>query len=44
MANIAQLLEEAGRSVEHVVKVVVYLVDARHREPVYRVMGRGWRA
>jgi enamine deaminase RidA (YjgF/YER057c/UK114 family) len=40
MANIAQLLEEAGSSVEHVVKVVVYLVDVRHREAVYRVTGR----
>jgi enamine deaminase RidA (YjgF/YER057c/UK114 family) len=40
MANIALLLEEAGSSVEHVVKVVVYLVDVRHREAVYRVMGR----
>jgi enamine deaminase RidA (YjgF/YER057c/UK114 family) len=40
MANIATLLEEAGSSLEHVVKVVVYLVDVRHREPVYRVMGR----
>jgi enamine deaminase RidA (YjgF/YER057c/UK114 family) len=40
MANIATLLEEAGSSLDHVVKVVVYLVDVRHREPVYRVMGR----
>ena len=40
MANIATLLEEAGSSLEHVVKVVVYLVDVRHREAVYRVMGR----
>ena len=40
MANIATLLEEAGSGLEHVVKVVVYLVDVRHREPVYRVMGR----
>jgi enamine deaminase RidA (YjgF/YER057c/UK114 family) len=40
MANIAQLLEEAGSRLEHIVKVVVYLVDVRHREAVYRVMGR----
>jgi enamine deaminase RidA (YjgF/YER057c/UK114 family) len=40
MANIDQLLQEAGSSLEHVVKVVVYLVDPRYREPVYRVMGR----
>jgi enamine deaminase RidA (YjgF/YER057c/UK114 family) len=40
MANIALLLEEAGSSLEHVVKVVVYLVDVRHRAAVYRVLGR----
>ena len=40
MANIAMLLEEAGSSVADIVKVVVYLVDLRYRETVYRVMGR----
>jgi enamine deaminase RidA (YjgF/YER057c/UK114 family) len=40
MGNVAQLLEEAGAGLEDVCKVVVYLVDPRHREPVYRVMGR----
>ena len=40
MANIDLLLREAGSSLEHIVKVVVYLVDPRFREPVYRVMGR----
>jgi enamine deaminase RidA (YjgF/YER057c/UK114 family) len=40
MANIALLLEEAGGSLEDIVKVVVYLVDIRYREPVYRAMGR----
>jgi len=40
MANIAMLLEEAGSSLDHIVKVVVYLIDPRYREPVYRVMGR----
>jgi enamine deaminase RidA (YjgF/YER057c/UK114 family) len=40
MANIGLLLEEAGSRVEDVCKVVVYLVDPRHREPVYRVIGR----
>jgi enamine deaminase RidA (YjgF/YER057c/UK114 family) len=40
MANIETLLKEAGGSLEHIVKVVVYLTDARFREPVYRVMGR----
>src|SRR3954468_13977100 len=37
MANIALLLEEAGSSLEHVVKVVVYLVDVRHRAAVDEV-------
>jgi enamine deaminase RidA (YjgF/YER057c/UK114 family) len=40
MANIAMLLEEAGSSLEDIVKIVVYLTDIRYREPVYRVMGR----
>lgn len=40
MANIAQLLGEAGSGLAEIVKIVVYLVDARYREPVYRVMGR----
>jgi enamine deaminase RidA (YjgF/YER057c/UK114 family) len=40
MANIAQLLHEAGSGPADIVKIVVYLVDARYREPVYRVVGR----
>lgn len=40
MANIAMLMEESGGSLEHIVKVVVYLTDIRYRETVYRVMGR----
>jgi enamine deaminase RidA (YjgF/YER057c/UK114 family) len=40
MANIALLLEEAGSSLQDIVKVVVYLTDIRYREPVYQVMGR----
>jgi enamine deaminase RidA (YjgF/YER057c/UK114 family) len=40
MANADQLLREAGSRLEHVCKVVVYLVDIRYREPVYRVLGR----
>jgi enamine deaminase RidA (YjgF/YER057c/UK114 family) len=39
MRNIRQLVEEAGGRMEHVVKLVVYLTDIRHREAVYRVMG-----
>jgi len=40
MANIAMLLEEAGSELEEVVKIVIYLVDIRYRETVYRVVGR----
>lgn len=40
MANIAMLLDEAGSELAHIVKVVIYLVDPRYREPVYRVVGR----
>ena len=40
MANIAMLLEEAGSSLDDIVKVTVYLIDIRYREPVYRTMGR----
>ncbi|MBT9244970.1 RidA family protein [Gemmobacter fulvus] len=39
MQNIRQLVEEAGGSMTHVVKLVVYLTDVRHREVVYRTMG-----
>jgi enamine deaminase RidA (YjgF/YER057c/UK114 family) len=40
MANIDMLLRESGSGLQDIVKVVVYLVDIRYREPVYRVMGR----
>jgi len=40
MANIAMLLDEAGSQLEDVVKIVIYLVDIRYREPVYQVIGR----
>ncbi|MDH3661349.1 MAG: RidA family protein [Alphaproteobacteria bacterium] len=39
MQNIRQLIEEAGGRMEHLIKVVVYLTDIRHREAVYRTMG-----
>jgi len=39
MQNIAQLIEECGGTMEHLVKVVVYITDVRHREAVYRTMG-----
>src|SRR4029450_13999903 len=40
MENIKQLLDEAGSRLEDVVKIVIYLVDPRYREPVYQVVGR----
>lgn len=40
MANIKMLLEEAGSSLADIVKVTVYLIDPRYREPVYRTMGK----
>jgi len=40
MANIELLLSEAGAQLPDICKVVVYLTDVRHREPVYRVLGR----
>src|SRR5262249_11132771 len=39
MQNVRQLIEEAGGRMEHVVKLVVYLTDIRHREIVYRTLG-----
>lgn len=40
MANIHMLLKEAGSEPSHIVKIVVYLVDPRHRESVYGIMGK----
>ena len=39
MQNISQLIQEAGGKMKHLVKIVVYITDARHREAVYRVIG-----
>ncbi len=39
MQNIQQLIEEAGGNISHLVKMVVYITDVRHREPIYRTMG-----
>ncbi len=39
MQNIQQLIEEAGGTMNHLVKVVVYITDVRHREAIYRTMG-----
>ena len=40
MANIDMLLREAGSELSHICKIVIYLVDPRYRDPVYRVVGR----
>lgn len=40
MANIELLLGEAGARLQDICKLVVYVTDIRHREAVYRVMGR----
>jgi enamine deaminase RidA (YjgF/YER057c/UK114 family) len=39
MTNIETLLKEAGSRLEDIVKVTIYLVDPRYREPVYRTVG-----
>lgn len=39
MQNIEQLIGECGGSMQHLVKVVVYITDVRHRQAVYRTMG-----
>jgi enamine deaminase RidA (YjgF/YER057c/UK114 family) len=40
MANIKLLMEEAGGSLDHICRIVVYLTDIRHREAVYCEMGK----
>ena len=40
MENIALLLKEAGSCMDHVCRIVVYLVDIRYREEVYQEMGK----
>lgn len=40
MDNVELLLAEAGSGSADICKVTVYLTDIRHREPVYRVLGR----
>ena len=39
MSNVKTLLEEAGSSLDHVCKIVVYLTDRAYREEVYAVIG-----
>jgi len=40
MRNLQQLLEEAGAGLADICKLTIYLTDPRHREPVYRTVGR----
>ncbi len=40
MQNIKMLLQQAGSELSHVCKVVIYIVDPRYREAVYRVVGK----
>ena len=40
MANIEQLIEEAGGRLEHICKITIYITDPRYREAVYRVVGK----
>jgi len=39
MENIEMLMQEAGGSLDHICRIVVYLTDIRHRDAVYREMG-----
>jgi enamine deaminase RidA (YjgF/YER057c/UK114 family) len=40
MANVQQLLDEAGVRLEDICKLTIYLTDARYREDAYRAIGR----
>jgi enamine deaminase RidA (YjgF/YER057c/UK114 family) len=40
MRNIETLLREGGSGLQEICKIVIYLVDIRHREAVYGVVGR----
>jgi enamine deaminase RidA (YjgF/YER057c/UK114 family) len=40
MRNVDVLLREAGSELGDICKIVIYLTDVRHREEVYRVVGR----
>ena len=39
MQNIKQLIEEAGGSMKHLVKIVIYITDINNREVIYNVIG-----
>src|ERR1700742_2338983 len=40
MRNVKQLLEEQGAKLADVCKIVIYIIDPRYREAVYRVIGK----
>ncbi len=40
MSNVKTLLGECGVTLQHIVKITIYLTDPRWREPVYQVIGR----
>lgn len=40
MANVKQLLEECGATLQDICKTTIYITDYAYREPVYRVIGR----
>ena len=40
MANIKLLMEESGGHMDHICRIVVYLIDVRYRHDVYREMGK----
>ena len=39
MKNIKQLIEETGGTMNHLVKIVVYITDIKNREAIYQVLG-----
>ncbi len=40
MRCLKTLLEEAGSRLQDICKIVIYVTDRAHREPVYRVVGK----
>ncbi|MGB1012227.1 MAG: RidA family protein [Thiolinea sp.] len=40
MKNVVMLLGEAGSELAHICKLVIYIVDPKYREDVYREVGR----
>ena len=39
MKNIKQLIEETGGTMNHLVKIVVYITNIKNREVIYQVIG-----